>query len=130
MTRSNLSRRSIVAGAATLPALAIPAAAAITPDPALAAVERRQAAWKAHVAVCDQEPALHSPLYNEWDAKAETVCSVHSDAEWAMLRTIPTTKAGAVAMITSYLERLDVLDDNARERQLLESLAEAIPHLA
>jgi hypothetical protein len=37
-----------------------------------------------------------------WDAKNETVLSAHSQAEWDMVQTVPTTRAGAVAMITAY----------------------------
>jgi hypothetical protein len=41
---SHLSRRTLVAGAATLPALAGTAAVAITPDPIFAAIEHFMAA--------------------------------------------------------------------------------------
>jgi hypothetical protein len=47
-----------------------------------------------------------------------------------MAATRPTTRAGAVAMIAAYLGQLDKIAENKLERQLLESLAEAIPHLA
>jgi hypothetical protein len=40
---------------------------------------------------------------------------------------IPTTKAGAIAMIVAYIEQNDHMGEP--EQMLLESLAEAIPHL-
>ena len=43
-----------------------------------------------------------------------------------MVQTIPTTRAGAVAMITAYIEQSDL---GEAEQMLLETLAEAIPHL-
>jgi hypothetical protein len=61
-----------------------------------------------------------------WDAKNETVLSAHSQAEWDMVQTVPTTRAGAVAMITAYIEQNE---PDGADRELLESLAEAIPHL-
>jgi hypothetical protein len=113
-----ISRRSLVAGAATLPAAPAAVAlagtaAAITPDPALAAVELARTAYKA--------------IEDVLDGDAEAVCSTHSDAEWDMVQTIPTTRAGAVAMITAYLEQNAGMGEP--EQMLLKSLAEAIPHL-
>jgi hypothetical protein len=125
---SGLSRRTLVAGAATLPALA-GSVAAITPDPAFAAVERVQAAWKAIVDVSHEEPDdFRSPLRAAWNAKQDTVCTAHSDAVWDMIQTVPTTKAGAIAMITAHIEQRGDIDEISE--MLLESLAEAIPHLA
>jgi hypothetical protein len=43
-----------------------------------------------------------------------------------MVQTVPTTRAGAVAMITAYIEQNE---PDGADRELLESLAEAIPHL-
>jgi hypothetical protein len=125
---SKLSRRSLVAGAATLPALA-GSVVALTPDPAFAAVEFVQASSKAHLHALEGEPSIHSPLYDAWFDRSGEACLSQRDAEWNMVQTVPTTKAGAVAMITAYLGQLDKIADNEFERQLLESLAEAIPHL-
>jgi hypothetical protein len=124
LAMSQLSRRSLVAGAATLPALA-GSVAAITPDPAVAAVELVQAAWEAIEDVLETPDDRRNAA---WDAKHETILSAHSDAEWDMVQTVPTTRAGAVAMITAYLEQRG--DTAEATQMLLESLAEAIPHLA
>jgi hypothetical protein len=106
-----------------------PIATAI-PDPAFDAIEHFQASWKAVGDACDGEPdEKRSPLHAAWatwDAKQEAVNSAHSDAEWDMVQTIPTTRAGAVAMITAYIEQSDL---GEAEQMLLETLAEAIPHL-
>jgi hypothetical protein len=118
-----LSRHTLVAGAATLPALA-GSVAAITPDPAVAAVELVQAAYKAIEDVMDEVPEDRRDT--AWDTKNETVLSAHSQAEWDMVQTVPTTRAGAVAMITAYIEQNE---PDGADRELLESLAEAIPHL-
>jgi hypothetical protein len=45
-----------------------------------------------------------------------------------MVQTIPTTKAGAVAMITTYIAH-NADDMGEPEQMLLQSLAEAIPQL-
>jgi hypothetical protein len=131
---SKLSRRSLVAGAATLPTASAAVAlagsvAAITPDPAFAAVELARVAYKAIEDLLDEEPDVVTRSA-AWDAKNEAVCAVHSEAEWEMVHTVPTTKAGAVAMITAYLEQnAGHIGNPDPEHLLLESLAEAIPHL-
>jgi hypothetical protein len=97
-------------------------------DPAFAAVERVRVAYKAIGDVLDEEPAdFHSPLRATWHARNEAVCEAYSDVERDMVQTVPTTRAGAVAMITAYLEQNAGMGEP--EQMLLESLAKAIPNL-
>jgi hypothetical protein len=71
------------------------------------------------------EPDVSSP---EWDARSAAASHAEVAGLEAMAATRPTTRVGAVAMITAYLEQRG---DTAEATQiLLESLAEAIPHLA
>jgi hypothetical protein len=68
----------------------------------------RAIAYKAHEAACGEEPEdFDSPLHAEWDARQEEACSAYCDAEWEMIQTIPTTRAGAIGMITAYLKQRD-----------------------
>jgi hypothetical protein len=133
---SKLSRRSIVAGAAAIPALAVSAAAPAIPDPAFAAIDRLWAARKAHEVVCEQEPGdCHSPLWAEWNVGSDAACSAEWNAMEAMVQTRPTTKAGARALIAAHLKhQRDEVSGHSNtdeiDEMLLRSLAEAIPHLA
>jgi hypothetical protein len=68
---SKLSRHTLVAGAATLPALA-GSVAAITPDPAVAAVELVQAAYKAIEDVMDEVPEDRRDT--AWDTRMRQSC--------------------------------------------------------
>jgi hypothetical protein len=129
---SKLSRRSVVAGAAAMPALAaVPAAAMAIPDLAIAAAERLRSAQEAWEAIGDQEPKLpmDHPEYEAWQDRFDDFSDLPNRAHEAMLATRPTTKAGAQAMIEAHLDkrRCSINEDDARA--LLETLAEAIPHL-
>jgi hypothetical protein len=97
-------------------------------DPAFAAVERVRVAYKAIGDVLNEEPDVVTRSA-AWEAKNEAVCAVHSEAEWEMVQTVPTTRAGAVAMITAYLEHNAGMGEPDAEHLLLESLAEAMPNL-
>lgn len=99
---SDLSRRSLVAAAASLPALAIPALA--SPDPALTAVDRHNTALDALCAFEAQEPDVHSPVYWLWDERHVCLGDQSWSAYRAMLGTPPTTNAGAAAAIRALLE--------------------------
>jgi hypothetical protein len=132
---SKLSRRSLVTGAATLPALTVPAAAAAISDPAFAAIDCLWAARKAHEVVCEQEPGFHSPLHAEWDVRSDAACSAEWNATKALVQTRPTTRAGAQALIAAHLkhQRDEVSghsDTDEIDEMLFRTLAEAIPHLA
>jgi hypothetical protein len=124
---SHLSRRTLVAGAATLPALAGTAARAITPDPIFAAIERFRAANEALSAACQNEPDNRSPEYRGWSSRQGTAAKAEQDALMEMIEVRPTTKAGAVALINVYLE--NYRDDPAEADEVLELIGQAIPHL-
>jgi hypothetical protein len=57
------------------------------------------------------------------------VVDVESEAHEAMVTTRATTKAGAQALVAAHIEQLDPSTEEV-DRTLLETLAEAIPHLA
>jgi hypothetical protein len=92
------TRRAIMAGTASLPALAAPAAA-FTAGPVFAAIEQFRAAWQAHEASCADEPAYGHPDKPAWEKRQGQACEAELDALRAMLQTRPTSKAGAVAML-------------------------------
>ena len=123
---SNLSRRTLVASAAALPAVAMPAVA-IIPDPALAAVERWRVASEIHGAVCERETDAQTPEeYSAWDDRAREACHASYEAMVAMVQTRPTTNAGIRAMVRLYLEE-DGLDFEDVTPLLLKTIAEAVP---
>jgi hypothetical protein len=103
---STLSRRMLVASAAALPALAVPALAT-EPDPIFAAIENHRRRcdeyWTAHLATdggCDE--ALQ--------AVAEEALDVQERTAIELLHTKPTTLAGAAALLkymVEYEERYD-----------------------
>jgi hypothetical protein len=89
-TRS--TRRAILAGAVAIPALGIPALATEL-DPVFPAIERAREANAAVQALgsCD-------------DDEINAVCDMWRDAHRAAFRTVPTTAAGAVALIGYAIE--------------------------
>jgi len=92
------SRRAILAGAASLPALAIPAAAVTAPpDPILALIEAHKAAFRIRL----QKLAIH--FADEEDKGAEAASNKAMDASvsaaMSLVDTTPTTIAGVVALI-------------------------------
>jgi hypothetical protein len=88
--------------------------------PYVGLVERLLTAYEA-IAREDEPEDIHSRQHDEWDA--------HNEKE-AMVRTRPTTKAGAVTLSTTHLEQEEAMAPGKSYRALLETLAEAIPHLA
>jgi hypothetical protein len=97
------ARRSLVAGAATLPALA-GSAAAITPDPAFAAVEHYNT-LQAACARLDQR--------GEWDQVTIDACNAAENA--------PATKAGAIKLIKAWIEVQREYDVEEINQQFLQS---------
>jgi hypothetical protein len=81
---SAVNRRAILAGAATLPAMSIPAFA--EPDPIFAAIEAHRRADAAYCAACEAD-----------------VPEIAMDAAWAaadkLLNIRPTTVAGVAALL-------------------------------
>jgi hypothetical protein len=109
MSHANLSRRAIVAGAASVPALvALPAvaAAATEPDPAFAAAARLTRAWAEHGRICEAEPEndFVSPEYTAWKKAEAAAGDEDLAALQEMIETRLTTNAGAVAIVRTYLD--------------------------
>jgi hypothetical protein len=119
MSSTNLSRRATLAGAASVPALALPvsvalaapetAPAAIEPDPIFAAIEAHRDAF-----VCDMRAARifsrlesgtpeYTPEYKAADSHAKDAYGLLSDAEDGLANTEPTTMAGVLALL-AYVE--------------------------
>jgi hypothetical protein len=89
------TRRAILAGAAALPALTLPAVAftAAAPDPIFAAIEYHRAARDAWWGLNDKAP----------DEVSDDLLSIRGDAEQDaltdLLETRPTTVAGVIAVL-------------------------------
>ena len=131
MRNTTTSRRAILAGAAAIPALSLPAIAGT--DPAFAAIEKFKAADAENEKVLMLEPArpaLASADYPAWEKKNEAACYKCLDALNEMLATRPTTRAGAVALIGCLLDVWGERTDDGDMRALLQTLAKAIPRLA
>jgi hypothetical protein len=118
---SNLSRRSIVASAAALPALAVPAVAlaSVEPDPIYAAIEEYNRA--------------KVPVEREGASRAEVNAAVAAREQLA--KTEPTTKAGLIAFLdlaVAEQERLQipVFDGEYETMCFIESLARSVRALA
>jgi len=104
----NTSRRAILAGAASLPALAVPVLAGTNLDPIFAAIERHKVAFRAsQVAGRIKSNTVDAEWAPEYDAvkckAAENANSVADDAADdaanALTTIRPTTKAGVLALI-------------------------------
>jgi hypothetical protein len=113
MSPTNLSRRAILAGAASVPALALPtavaialpatpvvnAAAAIEPDPIIAAIAE-------HRRLDDEQFEMWSDLQDRDDDdpvsrdKHSRASDAAHKAAWALTEIRPTTAAGATALFT------------------------------
>ena len=118
---SNLSRRSIVASAAALPALAVPALAiaSIEPDPIFAAIEEYKRAKE--------------PVERDGASRAEVYAAVAAREQLA--ENEPTTKAGLIAILdlaVAEQERLQIpiFDGEYETMCFIESLARSVRALA
>ena len=85
---NTLSRRSLLAGTATLPTLSLPAIATSPADPVFAAIERHREAWTACLAA---EPAP--------DELMGELCEKASDAYADLLALTPTSAKAATAAL-------------------------------
>jgi len=113
---STTSRRAILAGAATLPALAVPAVAgSLTPDPIFAAIERHRAAYEEHGRVLEAVNAEEDPE-THWtnDERVAAACDADCDALRALVQTVPATFAGAAAMLRYLVEHQNMGNDTFR----------------
>jgi hypothetical protein len=120
---SALSRRSLVTSAAALPALAVPAVAALAePDPIYAAIEKDRALYAAFIARCDYEGGLEKsgvklvpgPGEGEYGRTFEMVAAVDAsvNARKELANTAPATLAGLAAYLDYVLAETDKLSSD------------------
>jgi hypothetical protein len=110
MSPEILSRRAILAGAASVPALALPAAAiASEPDPILAAIEAHRRAW------VDFDPCseLDQMASNGNEGAAQELDRLEKglDAAVVNLLNIAPTTIGGVAALLAYAAEFVMNDD-------------------
>jgi hypothetical protein len=117
---SNLSRRSLVTSAAALSALALPAiAASVKSDPIFAAIEAYRKAFAEHGAAIE-EVSLYTnshgfkrcPEREELERREDAACHFSASVTRDLASTIPTTLAGAIAMLR-FAEEFDGDDNRA-----------------
>ncbi len=137
---SKTSRRAVLAGAATLPALAVPAVAgSLTPDPINAVIERYLAAKGDYSAAVEKQGALEKSLPFEkcrdfegctpdprWIAaeiEVDDTGDEHEDALEELLTTRPTTIEGVVSLLT--VLGTPEWSDEAHDEPLLATLAQS-----
>jgi hypothetical protein len=93
------SRRAMLAGIAATPAIAaasVAVAGSSTPDPIFAAIENYRQADERHCQAC-----------YESDEAADEAGEVSYQAMWRMAETVPTTAAGALAVLRFIQSRID-----------------------
>jgi hypothetical protein len=110
MSPENLSRRAILAGAASVPALAtLPAAALAStePDPAFAAIDTHRQALLRKLAAGRHNFHLEQrdKGKKEADAAQDLAFAAEDDAQWELANVVPTTFAGVLALF-AYLDDL------------------------
>jgi hypothetical protein len=109
MSPANLSRRAILAGAASVPAFALPAAALAStePDPAFAAIDTHREALVRKMAAARRDSELERDDDGKKEAEAaETLArAAEDDAQWELAIVVPTTLAGILALL-AYLDDL------------------------
>jgi hypothetical protein len=100
------TRRAVLGGAAALPAMSLPAVAA--PDPVFAAIEKFNALNAKLRGIVEPENAdgniePDTPEYKAWRAAHDAASDKCWDAKNAVLATVPTTAAGALAFLKLFL---------------------------
>jgi hypothetical protein len=129
MSTNTLSRRAILAGAASVPALALPAVVAVAATPAI-----EPAAPDPIFAAIDEHRRLDDKQYEMWCAFQETaneplerdharVSAAAHEAAWALTKIRPTTAAGATALFTYVCD--DVAGLEGGEEWALPAIANA-----
>jgi hypothetical protein len=97
------SRRAVLAGAATLPALSLPAIAA-EPDPIFRAIERHKVTFKNRMQANEiASDASHTPENNAIHKASEEADDADTAAVFALAGTLPTTMAG-IQVLIDYVE--------------------------
>jgi hypothetical protein len=133
------SRRAVLAGIATAPALAAPALALTSagPDPIFAAIENHKglnAAFSRALLLKDTFEGEHgfsdtSPQHDDLVRREDETCDAEREACDEMLATVPTTFAGVLALLR-YVEqeRGEFLDETAF-KELLSTTVSALATL-
>jgi TPP-dependent trihydroxycyclohexane-1,2-dione (THcHDO) dehydratase len=138
MTKNTTTRRAVLAGAAAMPAIAMPAAvfAATTPDPIFPALDHHRKSEAAYLAACN-EPTGDEATEQARETRVFKLCDKSSDALGELVAMTPTTVAGCAALLR-YLEAhektyddpilLDNHSDNVSvpARDLLSRIAAAL----
>jgi hypothetical protein len=95
------TRRAILAGAASLSALAIPAAAVAAHDPVFGAIERHRAAFLAYLSAARVSMSTNddAPEYRARDDATDDAYAAENAAAQMLAATVPTSIAGIVALI-------------------------------
>jgi hypothetical protein len=123
------TRRAILAGAAALPALAVPAIASEA-DPTFAALAHYEAVDRRTNAFLELEPGSDEPGHAAWEAQRRVDMDEWNAARDAILNATPTTAAGAVAAIRFVLDDPAYgTEDGEDMASLLRSLERAITRL-
>jgi hypothetical protein len=131
-TTKQVSRRTIVSGAAALPAIAVcvTAVAATEPDPIFAAIAAHRSAWAALCRDCSRLDEEDTP---EAQTKLSKLHDAVSEAEEQLIEIEPTTMAGAITLLR-YLAEFqavgDVFDGHSPEQTyFFDNLATALERL-
>jgi hypothetical protein len=99
MKTQPISRRALAAGLALAPVAGLPALAGAVSvdDPVFAALAERERLEAIHIAAIGKTDALETEAAEaEQDAACSAVCDYERDI---LLTTVPTTKAGALALL-------------------------------
>ena len=126
---STTSRRAVLAGAASLPALAVSAVAgSLTPDPIFAAIEAHRLADDAY----GEAACAHDVAKGEERERLELALSqatlAEDSARWDLGDVTPTTAAGCIALLT-YVHESTAFQEDDRAR-VIERLTEALTALS
>jgi hypothetical protein len=99
MSPENLSRRSILAGAASVPALALPtvASASTEPDPIFAAIEAHRRGHAEYVVLCNNDET-------DCDPAVDDAYQVSESAAMGLTAIRPTTVVGAAALLSYFAD--------------------------
>jgi hypothetical protein len=143
---SALSRRSIVASAAALPALAVPAvvSAAVEPDPIYAVIEKDRLLEVAFQARCAYEDGpdcrgielQRAAPDDDRTPEMAWIVTASVESRWTVATTAPTTMAGLLAVLEYAVSECDRLssddlpvcyfDDHAEMSAFIRSMTESV----
>jgi hypothetical protein len=116
------SRRDVLAGIATAPALSAPALALMSgPDPIFAAIERHKARNAAFSNALQGEPETASPEHDEWLRGEAAAGDAEREASAEMVATVPTTLVGLLASLL-YVEQEHIRGERFLDEDGLEEI--------